>query len=191
MKLLKTLSICLLVSLLLAQCSNPKKENDNTKNNPDDSHEFLFRAALDGDLNTIKSAVRNEWDINQVNGEGHTMLMFACFNGHFNTAKYLLQEGAFVNKKDLNGRTALMFASSGKNSKTVQLLINAGAKINEIDKKEKFTALMFAASEGNMEVVRMLINEGADIKLKDADGETAYDFALRNGHQETASLLKQ
>ena len=30
---------------------------------------------------------------------------------------------------------------------------------------------------------------GADANLKDVDGETAYDFALNNGHTEVAKIL--
>ena len=58
-----------------------------------------------------------------------------------------------------------------------------------VEKSEGFDALMWAAAEGNALVVRLLIDAGADVKRKDKDGETAYDFAKKNGHQAVAKML--
>jgi len=58
------------------------------------------------------------------------------------------------------------------------------------DNDEHFTALMFAAAEGQKEVVSTLLKHGADKSLLDEDGESAYDFAVANGHAAVAALLK-
>jgi ankyrin repeat protein len=49
---------------------------------------------------------------------------------------------------------------------------------------------MHAASEGHLEVVRLLLDRGAKADIRDVDDDTAYDFAIKNGHQEVAQLLK-
>jgi len=37
--------------------------------------------------------------------------------------------------------------------------------------------------------VQFLIEREADVNIKAKDGKTAMDFALKNGHEETAELL--
>jgi ankyrin repeat protein len=82
-----------------------------------------------------------------------------------------------------------MYASTGPFNETVSLLLKAGAETNLFDNEEHFTALMFAAAEGQAEVVQSLLKYGADKSLLDIDGESAYDFAMANGHTEVALLL--
>ncbi|MBO4309183.1 MAG: ankyrin repeat domain-containing protein [Clostridia bacterium] len=52
------------------------------------------------------------------------------------------------------------------------------------------TALMFAAEKGNIDIVNMLLSHEADKMLTDANGKTAYDYAVENGYTELAELLK-
>jgi ankyrin repeat protein len=49
--------------------------------------------------------------------------------------------------------------------------------------------LMFAAAEGQKEVVQALLQNNANTTVKDKDGETARDFAEKNGHREVATML--
>ena len=48
---------------------------------------------------------------------------------------------------------------------------------------------MFAAAEGHADVVAALLAAGADPSMKDADDDTARDFALQRGHTALAALL--
>lgn len=85
-----------------------------------------------------------------------------------------------------------MFAATGDNAETVELLLNADAKvINAVDTGEGFTALMHAAAEGQVEVVKVLLKYNADATIRDADGDTAQDFARKNQHAEVSRLLPQ
>ena len=67
--------------------------------------------------------------------------------------------------------------------------IDAGA---DVDIQDKFntTALMRAASDGNTAAVQMLLKKNADFTLRDKDGLTASDYALRAGHVEIVEMLK-
>lgn len=53
------------------------------------------------------------------------------------------------------------------------------------------TLLMYAASVGNVCLVNRLLSMGADDKLTNNAGETAYDIAIKNGHQDVVILLER
>ncbi len=150
----------------------------------------LLQAALNGNRQVIEHAVENGFDVESTDSEMHTLLMMAAYNGHSGIVELLLDKGAKVDHRDIMDRTALMYASTGPFNKTVTLLLDAGADPNLVDGDEHFTPLMFAAAEGQAEVVRTLLDHGANKTMVDVDGESAYDFALNNGHPEVAKMLK-
>ncbi len=80
--------------------------------------------------------------------------------------------------------------TTGAFHESVTLLLEAGSQVNLADNVEQFTALMFAAAEGQAEIVQILLDKGADKSLVDKDGDSAYNFAVANGHQAVAALLK-
>ena len=154
------------------------------------SKEAFLASALDGDLATIEAGLAGGADIESATAEGSTVLMLAAFNGHTDVVGALLGHGASINHRDGIGRTALMYASSGPYADTVKLLLDKGAEVNLVDEHEEWTALMFAGGEGLAEVIEILLAHGADAALVDTDGETALTFAERNGHEESAGLLR-
>ena len=52
------------------------------------------------------------------------------------------------------------------------------------------TAIMFAARDSTLEMVQLLLDYGADKSIKDDDGMTAYDYAVKFKRNESADLLK-
>jgi ankyrin repeat protein len=157
----------------------------------DQLEQVLRLAALDGRIERVRSSLDQGATPDAVDPDGRTALMMAAYNGHTETVKMLLDCGARVDATDRVGRTALMYAASGPFAATVQLLITRGADPNIRDTEEGFTALMFAAAEGQVEVIKALLSKGADVTIKDNDGDTALDFAVKNGHQVAAGLLKE
>lgn len=157
---------------------------------PEINIDQILEAALNGNKASVEEALENGFDVNSTDGEMHTALMLASYNGHKEIVKLLLDKGADPNARDRMDRTALMYSSTGAFNETVLLLLKAGASPNLVDNEEHFTALMFAAAEGQAEVVVTLLEHGADKTLLDIDNESAYDFALNNGHMEVAQLLK-
>lgn len=160
-----------------------------TKAEPAIPLQNFLDAALNGDTDMIQSALNSKFDVNSTNEQNRSAVMLAAFNGHTNIVKLLVRNGASPNLRDSSGRTALMFAATGDNSDTVEFLIVSGAELDAVDNSEGFTALMFAAAEGQTEVVRTLLKYKADPSIKDADGESAFGFANKNGHVEAAKLL--
>jgi ankyrin repeat protein len=155
------------------------------------SEQTLRNAALDGQIETVRSSLDKGASTDAPDPDGRTALMMAAFNGHTKTVSLLLDRGAKINALDGVERTALMYAAAGPYAQTVKLLIERGADLNITDTDEGFTALMFAAAEGQTEVVKVLLSNGADIKITDKDGDTALDFAEKNGHQEAVRELKK
>ncbi|TWU08987.1 Ankyrin repeats (3 copies) [Symmachiella macrocystis] len=148
-------------------------------------------AALHGKIDTVQRAIESGMDVNTTDEQQRTALMFAAFNGHTPLVKLLLEQGASVGERDETGRTALMFAATGANAEAVELLIEAGAEVNAADTGEGFTALMHAAAEGQIKVVQVLLKHKADPAIRDTDGDTARDFAKKNGHAEVVQLLEK
>jgi ankyrin repeat protein len=150
----------------------------------------LRDAAARGNIQGVLEVLGKGADVNTSDELGRTALMLAGFDGHTEIVRLLLRKGAQVDLRDSSGRTALMYSSSGPFPETIKLLLDWKADPNLIDNVEQWTALMFAAGEGQLEVVKILLEHGADPSLKDVDGDTALNFAQRNGHARVVSLLK-
>jgi ankyrin repeat protein len=154
------------------------------------AEEEAFRlAAHDGDLETVKSLLRQGVSCDAVDQDGHTALMFAAFNGHSGIVLHLLDEGAEINRVDYLGRTALLYGSTGPFPETVKILLDRGADPNRVDSDEHFSPLMHAAAEGHLDVVKVLIAYGADSSLRDVDGDNAASFAAQSGHMHVVEYL--
>lgn len=157
----------------------------------DDKPAITFhQAALDGQKSDIIRLLSEGTDVNMKDVEGRTAIMYASYNGHTDVVKELLNRGAEVNLYDHYGRTALMFASSGPFEETVKLLLAHQADPNIADTEKHFTALMYAAAEGQLEVVKLLLAYKADPALKDAGGNDAVTYALKNGHKEVTDFIR-
>jgi ankyrin repeat protein len=157
---------------------------------PSSSEQALRKAAFEGQSEKVRSILDKGAKPDARDPDDRTALMMASFNGHKETVRLLLDRGAIIDTRDAMGRTALMYAAAGPYSQTVQLLLERGADLNIRGKEEGWTVLMFAAAEGQFDVIRVLLAHGADIKITDKDGDTALDFAVKNGHQEAAKILK-
>ena len=106
-----------------------------------------------------------------------------------------MQLGFIVNDPnmlDSDGLTPLMLVNMFYNNPInyTKLLIKMGANSNIIN-PEYGTALHFAVSPvHNYESAKYLLSVGANPFVKDGDGETPYDLAMRNGHIIEADILK-
>lgn len=69
----------------------------------------------------------------------------------------------------------------------IRLLIKAGADPNQVD-VDGLTPLMVCNSP---EIAVSLLNHGANPALRNEDGQTAYDFHLKNGYPDIAEAIKK
>ncbi|BAX79067.1 ankyrin repeat domain-containing protein [Labilibaculum antarcticum] len=151
---------------------------------------LVMQSALNGELEMVKDALNNGFNVNSTDLNKRTPLMLAAYNGHDEIVKLLIDKGADVNLTDTIHRTALMFASTGSSVPTVLSLLEAGAKPNMMDNEQNWTAAMMAASEGQLEVLKVLVAHGADLKMIDADGDTCLGFANSKGYTDMANYIK-
>lgn len=200
MNFLRHFSVAILSGFLIfAACSNDDQKSQNSandQNSPDSistdiTSQQLLSASLEGNLDYVQKALKQDVNINKQDPSGRTPLMLASYNGHAEVVRFLLENKADPNTADNQGRTPLIFAASGSFPETVETLLENGAEPNKVDEAEGWSPLMWAAAEGNEQVVNVLLNHGADPTLEDKDKETARDFASNNGHSKVAELLKQ
>lgn len=79
--------------------------------------------------------------------------------------------------------------SALNNKKTVSNFLLANkADVNKAC--NGMTPLMNAAVFGNADMAKMLLKKGADKNMKDQNGFTAKDYAVKNNHSALAELLK-
>jgi ankyrin repeat protein len=154
-----------------------------------EGEEALRELAFEGDLEGVKSFLKQGVNCNAMDQDGHTALMLAAFNGHSEVVLSLLEAGGAIDQRDNSDRTALLYGATGPFPETVEILLVRGADPNKVDSEEHFSPLMHAAAEGNLEVVKVLIKYGADRSLKDVDGDDAATFATQAGHMQVVEYL--
>ncbi len=149
------------------------------------SLEDSLRAALGGDLATVRSLVERGGIVDTSDADGSTLLMLASREGHIRIATYLLGLKASVNRRNKFGDTALMAASIKGKLDVVRLLLEHGAELNS----EGWTALHYAAFEGRYAVLKFLLEKGANKNALAPNGYSSLMLAVRGGHTEAAKTL--
>jgi ankyrin repeat protein len=109
---------------------------------------------------------------------------------------YLLHHGADCNQPNAFGVTPFMGLCAAGDLELVQLALLKGAAVNAtfsrtVDSQsgDRNSALMWAASEGQSAVVDLLLQHDADPAHRNTAGETAADWARKNGHVELTEKL--
>jgi ankyrin repeat protein len=72
----------------------------------------------------------------------------------------------------------------------MQVLLDKGANVNA-QNRSGGTPLMWSAVYGHDDAARLLLSRGADASLKDSDGITAAEWAVRNKRDSVIQLLKR
>jgi hypothetical protein len=144
--------------------------------------------AIQGGSMKVIEALLNARDINfEARAfNGNTALMVAAFKGLPQVVQMLLDKGAEVNRP---GWTALHYAAAIGNNAIVGLLLEKSAYIDAASPNGT-TPMMMAARSGHILTVKLLLDEGADATLKNQQGMSAIDFALKFGHKDIAEGLQ-
>jgi len=129
--------------------------------NQEGGHTQLMRAALAGDLKSVKMFLKSGADPNERNDEGRTALMFAAINRQTSCAKELLRYGAEVNAVANDGGTALLLAASEGDTELVWALLRRGADVSAKYNETENTALRLAKEHGYDEIADLLQSAGA------------------------------
>ena len=159
----------------------------------------LFVAAASGNIGILRCLLENGADINAVtaiNVKGYTPLMISARYEQFGAVTFLIDQGADVNLQDEYGYTGLHHVAKSRsiyNINALNLLIDRGADLDARTKFLKETALMLACACNNVNAVKCLLQNGVNVELRDKNGKTCLDFALRykgNPNETLSFLLK-
>jgi ankyrin repeat protein len=157
------------------------------------SEDSLYYAVRDGDVETVKSAIKAGHDANMV-FSGEPLIVLAAERNELEIAKILLENGADINQqRDYDGYTALMSIAEGiwgSNVQLVELLLNNGADVNmvDIDGKGALEYAVNSSSDNFVTVSSMLIDAGSDLELNDFGAQILY-FASENGYDSIVESL--
>ncbi|WP_433431112.1 ankyrin repeat domain-containing protein [Nonomuraea sp. CA-141351] len=150
--------------------------------------EQLYRAALNGELETVGKLLAGGADPNSASEEGLPLCAAAAWD-RVEVAGALLTAGADVNGRESGGWTALLWASANGHAATAGALIEAGAEVDGAN-DDGDTPLSLAARRGALGVVQVLLEAGADAGKYDGDGDSPLDIATSwvGVHLESALL---
>ena len=135
-------------------------------------------AAMSGDIDAVRSLLKEGMDVNAAQGDGMTALHWAAFKDEVEMARMLTYAGANVESSTrINAMTPLVLAARNGSGAMVQALLESGANANG-SMTTGTTPLMFAAAAGSVDAVEALLDGGADANAtENAQGQTPLMFA--------------
>lgn len=153
----------------------------------------LNMASARGDAESVNRLVKSGADVNAKNKWGQTALMTALRAGNIDKVEILLAAGANPNDTDLDGLSPMhMAADSGVPASVIVMLVKRGGNV-DAQSGDGLSPLMIACDRGDIEKVKVLLGANCKTGLKDKDGSTALDWALRRSDdkgQAVADLVK-
>lgn len=151
----------------------------------------LSFAASSGQVEMIHFLIDHGADTEASTPAGATPLISAIGMERRNSIEALLDRGANIEARIENGDTPLHRAAQAQPyQKLVTLLCERGADVNSKNNLGS-TPLHNAAWFGITQNVEMLLAAGADPMIQSDKGETALDYALERGKEDTAEVLRQ
>lgn len=138
-------------------------------------------------VKTIQILLEKGAEIEAKDAYGMTALMRAASVGNSEIIQVLLEKGANVGSAGHGGQTALMYAVLRDDEASTRILLANGSKIDLADESGN-TPLMLTRS---LKTARLLIDAGADPNLKNENGDTAHDIALKLGLLDLANLITE
>jgi len=155
----------------------------------------LVLAAMGRRLHLVQAMLAAGVDINKTIGEGQTALFMSLLAPDpgqpvdDRCALALLNAGADSSLKHESGAMPIHLAAASNYLGALQALLDR--RPQDVDAKTNIgiTSLMMAATEGHAEAVRLLLKFGADRSLKDDEGLTAKEVAIKNRNEDLVPLL--
>ncbi|KAM9463605.1 ankyrin repeat domain-containing protein 39 [Oncorhynchus nerka] len=116
----------------------------------------IWSAAMDGDLERVKSLLKKGTDPNLRDSANYTALHYASRSGHKSVCKFLLESGACANPQTPGGATPLHRSAYCGQLDVVQLLLHHGADPQLCD-GDGSSPLHKAAEQSHEDVCRLLL----------------------------------
>lgn len=144
-----------------------------------------------GEIETVRSLLREGADVNAAQGDGMTALHWAAERGDLEMSEMLIYAGANVEAVTRIGSyTALHVASKAGNAPVIETLLKAGSDANAATTTGGATPLHFAAVSGSGEAVAVLLDHGAGVNARESEwGQTPLIFAAAYNRVEALGVL--
>ena len=150
----------------------------------------VAEAAARGDLESVRTLLRDGADVNAAQGDGMTALHWAALQGDAEMVSVLVYAGANVaSTTRLGAYTPLHLASRDGRAEAVTLLLEAGSDANAATTTGA-TSLHLAAAGGDVPTLTSLLEAGAQVEAQEeANGQTPLHFAAAAGRLEAVQAL--
>jgi ankyrin repeat protein len=148
-------------------------------------------AARRGDLEAVKSLLKDGADVNAPLGDGMTALHWAAEHGNVQLTNALVYAGANLEAVTRIGQyTPLHVAARTGNAAVAKVLLAAHANANARTSPSGATALHLAATSGNVDVINTLLDAKAEVNAKEPEwNQTPLIFAAAAGRTEAVKVL--
>ena len=150
--------------------------------------------SAEGDIVGLKLLLKYKAKTEITDDLGFTALIYACglrtSSSTYEVVTCLLGAGSKPTEATINGYSVLHAAALSCPLNIVKLLIEKGANPQAIVVGSNNTVLMEAVRGGRVTVVKYLMSLGIDKTIKDRQGRTAYDLAVKNGNTHLANALE-
>jgi ankyrin repeat protein len=185
-----------IVKLLIANGADPKVVDGGGMTT-------LYAATVGNDIATIRLFVDAGVPVDAPDKfAGFTPLMNAVSNNNLEAVQLLVSKGANVNAASAppsfpvkNGIIALgrltpLLSAATSPTPIVQALIDAGADVNARDARGMTTLMLALNADHSEEAALRLLIAKSDLKIRSAAGETALDWAAKNGSTWAVKVLE-
>jgi ankyrin repeat protein len=132
--------------------------------------------------------------VNRKNNSGLSPLIIACERNLPLVAELLLRHGADLSIRDAMGRNSLAVAAFCGCNDVVEFLLNkTEAKALLLDDVDQngCTPLWLLARTGNVSMVKLLMDAGADASIKDNEGLSPHDVAVKFKKEKVEEYFQQ
>ncbi len=148
-------------------------------------------AAMSGDVDVVRSLLRQGADVNAAQGDGMTALHWAARNDDSSMLEMLLYAGANpAAATRIGDYTPLHLAAKSGHAGVVEALLRAGSSVNAATSAGGASALHFAAAAGSLDVITVLLDRGANVNARESTwGQTPLMFAATANRVEAVDLL--
>ena len=148
-------------------------------------------AAMRGDIEAVRSLLRDGADVNAAQGDGMTALHWAAEAGSVELVGMLLYAGAHVQGVTrLGDYTPLHLASQAGRDGVIVQLLGAGADPSAHTTTGDVTPLHFAATSGSAASIKALLDQGALVNARESVlGQTALMLAAGRNRVEAVRIL--
>ncbi len=150
----------------------------------------VAEAAQNGDVDAVRTLLRQGEDVNASQGDGMTALHWAAYQGSTEMAGILMYAGANLEVTTRVAQyTPLLVAARTGHGDVVTALLDAGANARART-STGVTALHFASAAGHVPAIESLLSHGAEVEAHEfSQDQTPLIFAANRGRVEAIRTL--